>query len=229
MNQNDNTTPYESDLYDEHVVETIPYYLAFHQETINLIKCQSFEPELWFDAGCGTGSLVKSAIKKFPNTRFLLLDPSQAMLEQAQEKLSVHKNRFEILNPAPTQDFSQKLEEKPDVITAVQCHHYLSKDERIKAVQVCHDLLRNKGIFVTFENIRPLTDKGIEIGLNYWRNFQLNNGKDPEEVESHLQRFDAEYFPITVEDHLELLRETGFETVELFWYSYLQAGFYCIK
>ena len=49
------------------------------------------------------------------------------------------------------------------------------------------------------------------------------------EVKEHLERFDAEYFSIAVEEHLKLLRETGFKTVELFWYSYMQAGFYCIK
>jgi tRNA (cmo5U34)-methyltransferase len=38
-----------------------------------------------------------------------------------------------------------------------------------------------------------------------------------------------EYFPITVEEHLDLLRNCGFGAVEMFWYSYMQAGFYCIK
>jgi tRNA (cmo5U34)-methyltransferase len=37
------------------------------------------------------------------------------------------------------------------------------------------------------------------------------------------------YYYITIEDHLKLLRETGFRNVELFWCSYMQAGFYGIK
>jgi len=44
-----------------------------------------------------------------------------------------------------------------------------------------------------------------------------------------MQRFDVEYFPINIEEHLKLLRKTGFRIVELFWYSYMQAGFYGIK
>jgi tRNA (cmo5U34)-methyltransferase len=32
-----------------------------------------------------------------------------------------------------------------------------------------------------------------------------------------------------VPEHLALLRETGFKTVELFWKSHMQAGFYAVK
>jgi len=48
-------------------------------------------------------------------------------------------------------------------------------------------------------------------------------------VENHLKRFNVEYFPINIEEHLSLLRKSGFSVVEMFWYSYMQAGFYCIK
>ena len=137
--------------------------------------------------------------------------------------------RLEFLTASHTQEFSQKLEEKPDVITAIQCHHYLSREGRAKASRVCYDLLSEGGVYITFENTRPLTEEGITIGKRYWRNFQLSSGRSEEEVEKHLERFDTEYFPITIEEHLKLLRETGFRTVELFWYSYMQAGFYCIK
>ncbi len=48
-------------------------------------------------------------------------------------------------------------------------------------------------------------------------------------VEDHLKRFDTEYFPIKTSEHMLLLKEAGFRVVEMFWMSYMQAGFYCIK
>ncbi|MDD4248882.1 MAG: class I SAM-dependent methyltransferase, partial [Methanosarcina sp.] len=137
--------------------------------------------------------------------------------------------KLEFLKASSTQEFYQELEEKPDVITAIQCHHYLSREARAVAIKVCYNLLKEGGIYITFENIRPLTEEGINIGKRYWGNFQLTHGRSENEIDTHLERFDTEYFPITVEEHLELLRKTGFKTVELFWYSYMQAGFYCIK
>ena len=225
-----NITPHLPEDYDARISGVLPYYLSFHQETINFIKSRPSSPKVWMDTGCGTGSLVNKAIEEFPHTKFLLLDPSEGMLSQAREKLSSYPtDRLEFLRASPTQEFSQRLEEKPDIITAIQCHHYLSCKDRIKATRVCYNLLNEGGIYITFENIRPLTEDGIAIGKRYWGNFQLTHGRSEEEVQEHLERFDTEYFPITVEEHLKLLRETGFKAVELFWYSYMQAGFYCIK
>jgi len=48
-------------------------------------------------------------------------------------------------------------------------------------------------------------------------------------VDKHIKRFDSEYFPITIVEHLDLLKETGFGDINLFWYSYAQAGFYAVK
>lgn len=225
-----NSTPHLPEDYDTQVAKVIPYYSSLHQEVIKLVKALPFTPHIWLDTGCGTGSLVKKAMQEFPETRFLLLDPSEGMLQQAREKLSsCPAGRLEFLRPSPTQEFSLGPEEKPDIITAIQCHHYLGLEDRVKATKVCHDLLKEGGVFITFENIRPFTEEGITIGKQYWGNFQLAMGKTQEEVDKHLARFDMEYFPITVEEHLSLLRETGFRTVEILWYSYMQAGFYCIK
>jgi tRNA (cmo5U34)-methyltransferase len=151
------------------------------------------------------------------------------MLNKAREKLSESSKSINFLEPLPTQQLNPKICQKADVITAIQSHHYLSQDERKKAVKSCYDLLNENGIFITFENIRPATNKGIEIGKNNWKSFQLSHGRDDETVKNHLQRFDNEYFPITIEDHLKLLKNAGFKVVELFWFSYMQAGFYCIK
>lgn len=130
--------------YDAQISGILPYYSSFHQETINIVKSLPSRPKIWVDTGCGTGSLVSKAIEKFPDTKFLLVDPSEGMLDQARKKMSLYPaGRLEFLTASHTQEFSQKLEEKPDVITAIQCHHYLSREGRAKASKVCYDLLRS--------------------------------------------------------------------------------------
>ncbi|MGB9927676.1 MAG: methyltransferase [Methanosarcina sp.] len=216
--------------YDDHIYDMLPFYLSFHQETINLIKSFPSSPKVWMDSGCGTASLVNKAIKEFPDAKFLLVDPSEGMLDQARKKLSSYpEERLEFLGACTTQECSQKLKEKPDVITAIQCHHYLSREDRNKATSVCYNLLKEGGIYITFENIKPLTEEGFIIGKRYWSNFQLSHGRNEDEIKKLLERFNTDIFPITVDEHLKLMKETGFKIVELFWYSYMQAGFYGIK
>ena len=226
MQKNDNLTAHSASSYDDHVRESIPNYDVFHDETINLVSTYLPRPGLWLDTGCGTGTLVLKAYSQFSDTKFILADPSPAMIGLAQLKLE-GKDRATILSPTETTHIN--LPEKADVITAIQVHHYMGTDLRRLSTQKCFDLLKPEGVFVTFENIRPLTDKGTEIGKKYWKRYQEQAGKSKEEAQKHLDRFGKEYHPITVEQHLDLLRRCHFKVVEILWYSYMQAGFYCIK
>ncbi len=226
MSKQDNTSAHLAKDYDSKISSTIPYYNSFHKEIINLVQSMDIQPNTWLDTGCGTGNFVEKALKSFKSTQFLLADPSEGMLKEAKEKLGKY-GRVSFLNPAPTQEIS--IKQNVDVITAIQSHHYMSKDERFEATKSCYNLIDKNGVFITFENIKPLTEKGIEIGKEYWKNFQISHGKGIKEVEGHIKRFDVEYFPLTIEEHLSLLRDSGFSVVEMFWYSYMQAGFYCIK
>ena len=216
--------------YDSHINITIPYYHTFNTEIINLVRAAGPEPQLWLDTGCGTGTLAESALSAFPEVRFMLVDPSAEMMEVAKSKLeSKYSPRVSFMEKSTTQEIILPGGEKPDVITAVLCHHYLQENGRVEATRKCYELLKPGGLYITFENIMPFTSEGTEVGKTNWKNFQIAAGKSIAEAENHIQRFGKEYFPITVEKHLELLRGCGFKAVELFWYSYMQAGFYCIK
>ena len=112
---------------------------------------------------------------------------------------------------------------------AIQTHHYLNMEDRIKATDNCYKLLKDNGIYVTFENIRPGNDEVLDFQLDRWMNFQLSKGRSKKSVSEHRKRFGVKYFPIKVSEHLELLNSVGLRIVEIFWLSYLQAGFFCIK
>jgi len=222
----DNATPHSADTYDMQVRNTLPYYDSFHEQTIHLIKAMHHDPKLWLDTGCGTGTLALKAIAAFPETHFVLADPSEKMIEIAKTKLT--GANVEFLDAATTQNI--QWHGKPfDVVTAIQSHHYQPPQGRAEATAACFKMLVLRGVYVTFENIKPMTPEGVVISKELWRQFQISRGRDFAVAESHMNRFGVEYQPITVEEHLALLRKTGFSVVELFWYSVMQAGFYCVK
>ena len=174
-----------------------------------------------------TGTLVRKALNIFPKTQFYLVDPSSAMLDQAFIKIPDERAIF--LGQTCTEDLDEITDLNFDVITAVQCHHYLEKDDRIWAVRTCFRHLNKRGIFITSENIRPMTIEGTGLALRYWKDRQEQNGRTSDDVEKHLKRFDTEFFPLTIPEHLKLYTDTGFQVVEILWVSYMQAAFYCIK
>jgi tRNA (cmo5U34)-methyltransferase len=230
MKSFDNTTPHLSSVYDDQILNTVPNYDCFHRETVDIVCAAGIEPRVWLDTGAGTGTLVSICLDLFPKTLFLIADPSAEMLTEAKEKLcDFGTDRVRILEPSDSQSLKLPDDLRPDVITAIQSHHYLSAEEREAATKNCYDMLSPGGIFITFENTRPFSETGIEIAKRKWGRYQESRGKTKEQVEAHLARFDKEYFPISIEEHHALYRSCGFKTVELLWYSYMQAGFYCLK
>lgn len=226
---NNNKAAHFADEYDQKINITIPHYGDFHKETLSLVKVIKSNPGKWLDTGCGTGTMVLNAVRVFTETGFILADPSKLMLDIAAEKLKGCSNRgIKFLEPVSTQDLDFH-DYSFDVITAIQSHHYLDLETRRKATCNCFRMLKNRGVYITFENTRPLTEMGIKVGLERWRNFQTGEGKPADEADRHMDRFGKEYFPITVFEHVELLKDAGFSTVELFWMSYMQAGFYAVK
>ncbi|MDR7868720.1 MAG: methyltransferase domain-containing protein [Sporomusaceae bacterium] len=222
----DNKTSQPAQEYDENIHKTMPFYDLFHNSTLSLIEVVNPNPSRWLDTGGGTGALIQKAILAFPSTRFVLADPATQMLNIAKEKLS----KFGAIEYLPLGTESMDFPDQSfDVITAILAHHYFDASTRRTATINCFRMLKRGGVFITFETVSPRSDKGLQIGIEWWRRAQLRQGKEAANVEKYLNRYGVEFFPIQLMAHIELLRDTGFPTVEVFWASGLQVGLYAIK
>jgi tRNA (cmo5U34)-methyltransferase len=222
----DNLSSHPAGVYDGAVRSTIPYYDCLHQETCAWVRVIRPDVREWLDTGCGTGTLVARCLPVFPEARFTLADPSPQMLSVARQRL---RDRVHFLDPCASGELPLELRGSFQVLTAIQCHHYLNGEGRRAATERCFQMLAPDGAFITFENVRPATEQGMIWGRARWRDFQIEHGKSPEDADGHLARLGTEFFPISLDAHLELLQQTGFRTVELLWKSCLQAGFVAVK
>lgn len=220
----DNKTSQAANEYDANVHKTLPRYHLFHTETLDLVKTVVPKPQAWLDTGCGTGTLVLKAIECFGPMKIVAADPAESMLSMAKEKLANYEITY---MPAGSEELC--CTDSFDVVTAIMAHHYLHDELRIKATKNCYKLLKRGGVYVTFETIRPTSKQGTQIGLERWKNAQLLNGKNAAAVEKHISRYGIEIFPITIQEHINILKEAGFATVEILWVSCMQAGCYGIK
>lgn len=220
----DNKTSQAANEYDANVHKTIPRYHLFHEETLDLVKVAVPKPQSWLDTGCGTGTLILKALECFGKIMFVAADPAEGMIRIAQEKLVNNDITYMVEG---SEDVC--CNDSFDVVTAIMAHHYLNDEMRRKATQNCYKMIKKGGIYVTFETIRPNNKLGTQIGLQRWQNAQLLNGKSSEAVDKHISRYGIEILPITIDAHINLLKEVGFSTVEILWVSGMQAGFYGIK
>ncbi len=77
-----------------------------------------------------------------------------------------------------------------DMITAILVNHYLAYEERMK-----------------------------KLYLKRWEKYQYSKGKSIKECEKHLSRNNMEYFPITMQEQIRILKECGFRSIEIFCVS----------
>jgi tRNA (cmo5U34)-methyltransferase len=227
MNKPDNASSHNAGQYDRKIRKTIPHYDDIHEEILNFVKVQCPRPVTWLDTGCGTGSFIRMARNIFPGTEFCIADPSEGMLEVASRTLK--ECRCTLIGRCGTADLPGATDRRFDIITAIQCHHYLTREGRNEAVRACYSLLKEGGFFITSENIRPFSDEGIERSLSTWGAFQRRAGRNENDVTDHLTRFDTEYFPITVTEHLQCYHDAGFTVAEILWLSGMQGVFWCRK
>ena len=211
--------------YDGNIRKVIPFYDDIYDRIFGVIEAYCGEkPLALLDTGCGTGSLGARAVKELKLSRLVLCDPSEKMLEDAKIKLQGQQCEF-VLAGSEQLD----LENSFDVVTAIQSHHYFDRKTRQTAVANCFRALKKGGLFICFENTAPNTSTGKNIMLTQLEKFEFAAGRTAEDIKAHSARYNTEFFPITITDHFELLKNTGFEVTELFWHTYMQSGFYAIK
>lgn len=240
MGLKDNHSAFDSREYDRKIRQTVPYYEEFYRQVIALLNihrkaaaqqaagsgsCQQGGCGLyWLDAGCGTGKMAEAAFSNMDIERFVFADSSEDMIKTARERFASAKAEFRVCDI-----LELSYREEFDVVTAIQVNHYFQREQKLDVLKNYYSACKSNGIYIGFENFAPYTQYGTRLGLEKWKAYQLNQGKSAREVQEHSSRFGVQYFPVTLSEHLELLKQAGFDAAEIFWVSNLQAGVYGVK
>ena len=214
-----NSAPFDVAEYDRQIKRTLPFYEEMFQQAVDIVRILNLQSLRWLDVGCGTGKMARTALDNFDIQKMVCIDVEKEMLEKAENFCDNEKVEF-------LQCDIRELpyEEIFDIVTAVQVNHYFKKDERVAAIKKCYDALAENGIYISFENFAPDSEEGARLYLERWKQFQIANGKSKEEADLHMERYGRDYFPVTISESIELLKECGFRMVEILWVSYMQVG-----
>lgn len=222
-------------------------FLSFHAaiplagEQINvLLTLLTSRPEPvknFLDLGCGDGILGAALLDKYPESKGILADFSEPMLEKARVQLKDYASQLQFVNldyadPAwvdVIQDVALSLSKgKFDAIVSRYSIHH-QPDERKRAIYAdIFDLLEPGGWFVNIEHILPsaelatdLLDKHIIDG-RYAIEVQNGGTKTRQEISDiFMNRPDRETNLLTpVDTQCNWLREIGYEEVDCYFRIY---------
>lgn len=206
--------------YDRDILNTIPYYEEVYHQIADVVSAAFLNKVVfWLDIGCGTGKMAKVALEQCNVEKMICIDNSSAMLEVARQKISSSYVEFLKLSTEEINYNSQF-----DVITAILVNHYLAHEERMIVAKNCYNALKKEGIYITFENFAPCDETMKNLYLKRWEKYQYSKGKSIKECEKHLSRYNTEYFSITIQEQIRILKQCEFRSIEIFWCSYMQVG-----
>lgn len=205
----------EAEEFDENILKIAPRYKEMLEALVLNIPFDVKEEFSVLDLGCGTGTISLLIKNQFPNSKVTGLDFSEKMLKTAEEKLRGYENVGFVLADYTDYRFSHSY----DVIVSSLTLHHLEYEQKEKLYPRLHDSLKEKGMFITADLVDASTEDAREVNMFKWEK-HMEKTLDEEEIQEVFERHEDDDRPMRLVDELDLLKEAGFQRIDVFWKYY---------
>ena len=201
--------------FDNIILRLIPDYPQMTEALVSAIPFDMSASIRVVDLGCGTGSIGKCTLLRFPNALLTCVDFAENMISLAREKLAGHANVKYILG-----DLSMYSGEYDVALSSLALHHLLTDDDKRAFYRHVHNNLQPGGVFYNADVVLGSSTYLQNLYMSKWRAF-MRRCVPQEEIEGKwIPKYEAEDHPATLIDHLAWLEETGFTDVDVIWKYY---------
>jgi tRNA (cmo5U34)-methyltransferase len=162
--------------------------------------------------GCSTANTLLSLYKKSTKNFTLIgIDNAEAMLHLAHQKIQAYGANIELKN----EDMLKTSLEGFDVVIANYMLQFIRPLERTAFVEKIYHGLHSNGLFIFSEKV-VFTDKELNkqmIDLYY--DFKRNRGYSDFEIAQKREALENVLIPYTEDENKRMLKNAGFETIEI--------------
>ena len=196
----------------------IPCFDDFYKSSISLLKYYKDDFKKIADLGAGTGLLTKEIYELYPNAYYVLIDISKDMLKIAEERFKGLDN-FEFMEYNYVENIPVK---DCDLICSALSIHHLENSDKENLYKNIYKKLSVGGCFINLDQFAGETETINHLYNTWWYNYIDHSGIKSEEKAAWIERrkLDKEN---TIHETIELLKNSGFRTVECI-YSFMKFG-----
>jgi tRNA (cmo5U34)-methyltransferase len=216
-----------SQAFDSHVRKSVPFYDEMQRMVTELSEYFVRDQSVVFDLGSSTGATLANlsrAHENKENVQFIGIDLSKSMVEEARSKIDrpnvrfFHKNILDV-------DFTPA----PNFVTSLYTLQFLTLAERRQLLARVNDGLVEGGGLLVVEKVRAEHSFYEDMWLELYWDFKSRQGLSADQILSKANSIRGVLNPLTCEENIDLLKQTGFGRVEIFFKWYNWAGFLAVK
>jgi tRNA (cmo5U34)-methyltransferase len=203
------------------VQRSVPFYGEIQRMVVEVAALRLRPGGVFFDIGCSTGTTIRSLAEEAPDPsiRMVGIDPSDAMIARASEKLAPLGDRVRLVN-ASLQDFDTL--EGAQVVTMLYTLQFIRPIARLNALKMIRNSLPGDGCFILAEKILADTRMATRMYIDLYHRYKKRSGYSDLEIAKKRDALENVLVPFRNRENLELLSEAGFSQVEqaFRWYNF---------
>jgi tRNA (cmo5U34)-methyltransferase len=216
-----------SQAFDAHVRKSVPFYDELQRMVVELSEYFVRDQSVIYDLGSSTGAtlhMLGEAHAAKENAQFIGFDLSESMVQEARKAVKwpnvrfFHKNILDV-------DFSPPA----NFVTSLYTLQFLTLAERRELLARINDGLVEGGGLLIVEKTRAETSFFQDIWVELYWDFKRRQGLSAEQILEKANSIRGVLNPLTTEENLDLLYQTGFTRVEVFFKWYNWSGFLAVK
>ena len=194
-------------ILSNHMRKSIPDYDQGHSLILEISEFFVKQESIIYDIGCSNGELTHQLAKKYQGKKVQIIgvDCEENFIKAAKGHSQTNRNlTFETENAI---DYKYKT---CDLVILYYTLQFIQIDKRENLLLSLYKSLKKGGGLLLFEKTRQDNPRANDILNQLYTDFKLNNGYTGNEIVAKARSLKGVLEPLSTEQNLELLEQTGF-------------------
>ncbi len=216
-------------VFDDMVSRSVPFYGEMQRMTVEIAKDFAEPGTNLYDLGCSSGTTMV-ALDPFvdPTVKFIGIDNSDDMLDTCRakfEKVGL-KRPYELR----VEDMNQGLNiENASVVTFLLTLQFIRPLKRERLLRDIYEGMRPGGALILIEKVLGEDSRFNRLFIDYYYDMKRRHGYSELEISQKREALENVLIPYKLMENRELLLDTGFSSVDVFFKWYNFCGIVAVK